>query len=192
MQKLARRSLSLIGAVLVATACSTTWHEGTGAMPSVDDVDCTFDNSEAPEEPLPPSVAAVIEWGGYEAYGGFWISSDFTPRFEGDLEPLTVGIVGDAEAFDNWLDAEPTRREAAGISDVAAAKTPYCIIMRSYGLLATVPGILMGGVSVNGGDPIVEVVVETMDTIDLSDYPPFMRFREKSDDIVFDTIPLEL
>jgi hypothetical protein len=50
----------------------------------------------------------------------------------------------------------------------------------------------MGGVSVNGGDPILEVVVETMEAIDLSDYPPFMRFREKSDETVFDNMPLEL
>ena len=202
MQKLGRPGLLLLGVLLLGTACGltqtvtdaygVTWHQGSGPTPALDEVGCKFDNSEAPDEPLPLDIMAVIEWGGYEAYGGRWIDRGDGPIVEGEEQgPLVVAIVGDATAFEQWLDAEPGRRETSGIGAVAEGEIPYCLIEHGYRLLPTVPGMTSGGVTMNGGEPVIEVIIESIDNIDLSRYPPFMRFTDELK-ITFDTTPMRL
>lgn len=156
-----------------------TYYPGTGDIPSLAD-GCEFDDREAPGEPMSPAVATVIEWGGYESYGGKWHEPSEGPIVEGQAPtPLVVAIIGDVDGFDEWLDAEPGRRQASGIGVVVEADTPYCFVESGYRLLDTVPGMVMGGVTVKDGRQIIEVIVEAMDDIDLSDYPPFMLFTDE-------------
>ncbi len=65
-------------------------------------------------------------------------------------------------------------------------ETPYCLIEHGYRLLPTVPGMLEGGVTTNGGRPSVNVMVEAVADVDLNSYPPFMQFAQWPDDIGVD------
>ncbi len=192
----------LFGLFVLATGCGLqqtvtdargmTWYQGTGETPSVEEVGCAFGNSEAPDEPLPPDIMAVIEWGGYESYGGRWIEPRDEPIVEGQEQgPLIVAIVGDAAGFEQWLDSEPGRREESGIGNVVEGEIPYCLLEHELQLLPSVPGWETGGIAIGNGLPILEVTVEAISDVDLSYYPPFMHFTDELQG-TFETIPLRL
>ncbi len=155
---------------------------GTGTVPSVEGIPCEFTTIDpAPGEYAPPPIAAVIEWGGYEAYGGRWHEPRTGRIVEGlPPTPLVVGIVGDAAAFDEWLDVEPGRREISGIDRVVQAEVPYCVLEDAYLRFSLIPGFIAGGITVIDDRQVIEVNVADVDVIDLSDYPPFMVFSDET------------
>lgn len=166
----------------LVSACGSASVAGTGTMPSVEGIHCEFTTVDpAPGEYAPPPIAAVIEWGGYEAYGGRWHEPRVGRIVEGSPPtPLVVGIVGDAAAFEEWLDFEPARREISGIDRVVRADVPYCLLEDAYLRLPLIPGFVAGGITVVDDRQVIEVNVDDLKGIDLSDYPPFMVFSEET------------